>query len=217
MHRSKELIVLFTLLVAGMGFVLGYVIDRRAKNRAIASASPASHAPLPAMDTPSSAQGPLAPQAAEPLLASQPASTASLVAAAVTTPAATPVETLAVPSETIAATPAPAPQENASRTSAASTSPTTKTKPAATSSNSESSPATVVAQAETKSPLTDKSADPVDLANHDRQTLDFSNGTAVVKESPEDKAAINSALSDIAEATKHIVFKAEKAPRASSN
>ena len=34
MRRSKEIIVLFVLLVAAMGFVLWYVIDRRAKNRA---------------------------------------------------------------------------------------------------------------------------------------------------------------------------------------
>jgi len=34
MRRSKEIIVLFGLLVAAMGFVLWYVIDRRAKNRA---------------------------------------------------------------------------------------------------------------------------------------------------------------------------------------
>ena len=33
MRRSKEIIVLFGLLVAAMGFVLWYVIDRRAKNR----------------------------------------------------------------------------------------------------------------------------------------------------------------------------------------
>ncbi len=34
MRRSKEIIVLLTLLVGAMGFVLWYVIDRRAKNRA---------------------------------------------------------------------------------------------------------------------------------------------------------------------------------------
>lgn len=34
MRRSKEIIVLFALLVGMMGFVLWYVIDRRTKNRA---------------------------------------------------------------------------------------------------------------------------------------------------------------------------------------
>jgi zona occludens toxin (predicted ATPase) len=34
MRRSKEIIVLFTLLIGAMGFVLWYVIDRRAQNRA---------------------------------------------------------------------------------------------------------------------------------------------------------------------------------------
>ncbi len=34
MRRSKEIIALLTLLVGAMGFVLWYVIDRRAKNRA---------------------------------------------------------------------------------------------------------------------------------------------------------------------------------------
>ncbi len=34
MRRSKEIIALLTLLVGAMGFVLWYVIDRRAQNRA---------------------------------------------------------------------------------------------------------------------------------------------------------------------------------------
>lgn len=34
MRRSKEIMVLLALLVGAMGFVLWYVIDRRAKNRA---------------------------------------------------------------------------------------------------------------------------------------------------------------------------------------
>jgi len=34
MRRNKEIIVLLTLLLGMMAFVLWYVIDRRAKNRA---------------------------------------------------------------------------------------------------------------------------------------------------------------------------------------
>jgi len=39
MRRNKEIIVLLVLLIASMGFVLWYVIDRRAKNRAPARAA----------------------------------------------------------------------------------------------------------------------------------------------------------------------------------
>jgi hypothetical protein len=45
MRRNKEIIVLVVLLVAAMAFVLGYVIDRRAKNRA--APSPAAGATVP--------------------------------------------------------------------------------------------------------------------------------------------------------------------------
>jgi hypothetical protein len=110
MRRSKEIIVLLALLAGAMAFVLWYVIDRRAKNRA----------PHPPATT-----GSLAP---EPLLASK-------------TPAATP-------------------------------------------------------------PV----AETVDLANHDRQTVDYSSGKPVVKDSAEDRAAIDAALKDIAEATKGVTF-----------
>ncbi len=34
MRRSKEIVILFVLLVGAMGFVLWYVIDRRAKMQA---------------------------------------------------------------------------------------------------------------------------------------------------------------------------------------
>ena len=39
MRRNKEIIVLLTLLVGMMGFVLWYVLDRRAKNHAPAPAA----------------------------------------------------------------------------------------------------------------------------------------------------------------------------------
>lgn len=101
MRRSKEIMVLLTLLVGAMAFVLWYVIDRRAKNRA---APPATARPL-----------------------------------------------------------APAP--------------------------------------------------PVDLTHHDGQTIDFSTGAPVVKNSPEDQAAIDAAVKDMAEATQGVIFKAAPPPR----
>jgi zona occludens toxin (predicted ATPase) len=42
MRRNKEIMILLGLLVGMMGFVLWYVIDRRAKNRAeVPAVSPA--------------------------------------------------------------------------------------------------------------------------------------------------------------------------------
>src|SRR5450432_1462047 len=53
-----------------------------------------------------------------------------------------------------------------------------------------------------------KPAVPVDLAQHDNQTIDFSSGQPVVKNSPEDQAAIDAALKDMAEATNGVTFEA---------
>lgn len=50
----------------------------------------------------------------------------------------------------------------------------------------------------------------VDLKAHDARTIDFSSGQPVVKDSPEDRAALEAGLKDIAEATKDIVFEAPK-------
>jgi len=47
---------------------------------------------------------------------------------------------------------------------------------------------------------------PVDLAKHDGQTIDFSSGKPVVKDSPEDKAALDAAAKDLAEASKGVTF-----------
>ncbi len=44
MRRNKEIIILLGLLAGMMGFVLWYVIDRRAKNRA--NATPAAVQPV---------------------------------------------------------------------------------------------------------------------------------------------------------------------------
>ncbi len=50
--------------------------------------------------------------------------------------------------------------------------------------------------------------EPVDLTQHERKTVDFSSGQPVVKDSAEDKAAIDAALKDMAEATKGVTFEA---------
>ncbi len=47
MRRSKEIIVLLTLLVGAMGFVLWYVIDRRAQNRAAPAPAARNLSPEP--------------------------------------------------------------------------------------------------------------------------------------------------------------------------
>lgn len=49
-------------------------------------------------------------------------------------------------------------------------------------------------------------AEPVDLTQHDRQTIDFSSGRPVVRDTPADRAAIDAALKDIAAATKDVTF-----------
>ena len=55
-------------------------------------------------------------------------------------------------------------------------------------------------------------APPVDLTQHDGQTIDFSTGAPVVKNTPEDQAAIDAAAKDIAEATQGVTFRAAPAP-----
>jgi len=55
---------------------------------------------------------------------------------------------------------------------------------------------------------------PVDLAKHDGQTIDFSSGRPVVKDSAADQAAIEQATREMAEAVKGVTFgpPAKKAP-----
>jgi hypothetical protein len=50
MRRSKEIIILFALLVGAMAFVLWYVIDRRAKNRRAPPALGRVLAPVPTVE-----------------------------------------------------------------------------------------------------------------------------------------------------------------------
>lgn len=100
MRRSKEIVILLALLVGTMAFVLGYVIDRRAKNRA---------APAPVTQQ-------LLPQPSLPM------------------------------------------------------------------------------------------AEPVDLTKHEGQTIDFSSGQPVAKNTAADQAALDSALADIAAATKDLTI-----------
>jgi hypothetical protein len=109
MRRSKEIVILFALLVGAMTFVLWYVIDRRAKNRALPPVAARTLAPVPP----------------DPV-------------------------------------PGPAPV--------------------------------------------------VDLTQHDGQTIDFSSGQPVVKNTPEDQAAMDAALKDMQAATKDVTFEAGKKP-----
>ena len=51
---------------------------------------------------------------------------------------------------------------------------------------------------------------PVDLARHDGQTIDFSSGKPVIKDSPEDRAALEKAAKEMAEAAKDVTFDAPK-------
>jgi hypothetical protein len=48
MRRSKEILVLLALLVSAMVFVLWYVVDRRAKNRAAPAVTAQPVGPVPA-------------------------------------------------------------------------------------------------------------------------------------------------------------------------
>ena len=53
-------------------------------------------------------------------------------------------------------------------------------------------------------------AEPVDLTKHDGETIDFSSGHPVIRNSPEDQAALEAAAKELAEATKDITFEAPK-------
>ncbi len=52
------------------------------------------------------------------------------------------------------------------------------------------------------------SAEPVDLTKHDAQTIDFSGGKPVVKDSPDDKAALESGVAEMRDAAKDVTFEA---------
>jgi hypothetical protein len=47
---------------------------------------------------------------------------------------------------------------------------------------------------------------------NEAKTIDFSSGRPLVKETPEDKAALAAGLKEIEEATKDVTFEAEKKP-----
>ena len=132
MRRSKEIIVLLALLLGMMGFVVWYVIDRRAKLRL--PGNPAAHG-VSGTNTGPAAAGNGAPAVAE--------QTAGQI---------------------------PAGQQAGTGPSAA----------------------------------------PVDLAKHDGQTIDFSSGKPVVRDLPEDKAALDKVTKEMAEATKDVTFEAPK-------
>lgn len=51
---------------------------------------------------------------------------------------------------------------------------------------------------------------PVDLTKHDGQTIDFSSGQPVVKDTAEDRAALELAAREMAEAARSVTFEAPK-------
>lgn len=51
---------------------------------------------------------------------------------------------------------------------------------------------------------------PVDLTKHDGQTIDFSSGQPVVKDAAEDRAALEQAAREMAEAARSVTFEAPK-------
>lgn len=59
-------------------------------------------------------------------------------------------------------------------------------------------------------PATAPAPEPLDLTKHEAKTIDFSGGKPVVKDTPEDRAALQAGLKDIEEATRDVTFKAEK-------
>jgi hypothetical protein len=63
-------------------------------------------------------------------------------------------------------------------------------------------------------PVAVKPVPPVDLMKHDGQTIDFSSGRPVVKDSAEDRAAIAKAKQEMDEAAKDVTFgpPAKKSP-----
>lgn len=51
---------------------------------------------------------------------------------------------------------------------------------------------------------------PIDLEKFDGKTIDLSTGKAVIKDSPEDRAAMEAALKEMDEAMKNVTFEAPK-------
>lgn len=52
--------------------------------------------------------------------------------------------------------------------------------------------------------------EPVDLTEHDAKTIDFSSGTPVIKDTPEDQAAIAAAKKEMDAALKEVSFETKK-------
>ncbi|MBI2511696.1 MAG: hypothetical protein HYV96_06950 [Opitutae bacterium] len=67
-----------------------------------------------------------------------------------------------------------------------------------------------IAAAPAATPAAAPAPEPVDLTKHEAKTIDFSSGKPVVKDTPEDRAALQEGLKDIEEATRNVTFKADK-------
>ena len=96
----------------------------------------------------------------------------------------------------LAASPAPAGPGGSATTPVAAPAPT---------------PAAGIVPSDGNGPAT-PAAQPVDLASHDGQTIDFSTGQPVTKQTPEDKAALDAGVKEIADATKDVTFDPPKKP-----
>jgi hypothetical protein len=73
-------------------------------------------------------------------------------------------------------------------------------------------PATPAAAPQELVLLPTRAPSPTPVPIQDGKTLDFSGGTAVVKENADDKAALDQGLKEIDEATKSVTFAAIPAP-----
>jgi hypothetical protein len=179
MRRSRELVILIVLLITGASFVLGYVINRRAKTHANPSrvivAQPSSASPV-APDL-----GPIvvaaAPPSAETKRTALPADSSRVLIEPLPVPIPPQVVTPSVQSDP----PNPAPPVEV----------LSKPEPAVTPASDES----------------------VELGGaNEGKTIDFTTGKPVTKDSPEEKAIIESAVKDMTEAKKTIIFKAPEKP-----
>jgi zona occludens toxin (predicted ATPase) len=75
--------------------------------------------------------------------------------------------------------------------------------PAPTAAQTPTGPSAVLPPPAPAAPVV---ASPVDLTQHDSQTIDFSSGSPVVKDTAEDRAALEQAKKDMAEAVKGVTF-----------
>jgi hypothetical protein len=182
MRRSKEIIVLAVLFVGAAAFVLWYVADRRAKNRAAAVAVAVVHAAEPPANAPEKKPA-TNPVKAPPTAEARPAPVSAAPLIELPAPASPAPVTVAVDPNPIKPAPLPV-----------------------------FTPEPVTVQVAVPAATIPPPVDPaVELGGpNEHKTLDFTSGQAVAKDSPEDQAIIDAAVKDMDEAKKKVVFEAEK-------